>query len=69
VVGAITPWNFPILLGPRKTAPCLITEAKMMASVSSDLKRSILELDGNDPAIVLPGRSYKPLRTGRSTRS
>jgi len=40
-----------------------------MASVSSDLKRSILELDGNDPAIVLPGRSYKPLRTGRSTRS
>ena len=34
VVGAITPWNFPILLGLWKVAPCLITGNTMVMKPS-----------------------------------
>ena len=34
VVGAITPWNFPILLGLWKIAPCLITGNTMVMKPS-----------------------------------
>ena len=34
VVGAITPWNFPVLLGLWKIAPCLITGNTMVVKPS-----------------------------------
>ncbi|WP_256921463.1 aldehyde dehydrogenase family protein, partial [Streptomyces hilarionis] len=34
VVGAITPWNFPVLLGLWKVAPCLITGNTMVMKPS-----------------------------------
>lgn len=61
VVGAITPWNFPILLGLWKEAPCLITGNTVMSSGSGNLKRITLELGGNHAAIVLPGADVSQL--------
>ena len=77
VVGAITPWNFPVLLGLWKIAPALLTGntmvmkisftgstatgKKVMASASTNLKRVTLELGGNDAAIILPGTDVQAI--------
>lgn len=123
VVGAITPWNLPVLLSAAKVAPNLLagnavvlksapstpltllrlgeiaagilpegvfsvlsgdnalgacmtahpgiakisftgsteTGRKVAASAAVTLKRLVLELGGNDAAIVLPGTDWKPL--------
>ncbi|WP_280940087.1 aldehyde dehydrogenase family protein [Mesorhizobium sp. L2C067A000] len=37
VVGAITPWNFPVLLSLWKIAPCLVTGNTMAISVYADV--------------------------------
>lgn len=123
VVGAITPWNLPVMLGAAKIAPNLLagntvilkpapttpltlleigriaadilpagvlniltggnelgaaltahpgiakitftgstqTGKRVMAAAAATLKRVVLELGGNDPAIVLPGTDWQPL--------
>merc|ERR1712072_725512 len=51
VVGAICPWNFPIIL----------SLGKIMAACASTLKRVTLELGGNDASIILPDVDVKKI--------
>ncbi len=53
VVGAITPWNFPILLGLWKIAPCLMTGNTMVMKPSPYTPLGTLRL-GEIAAKVLP---------------
>jgi len=55
VVGAITPWNFPILLGLWKIAPCLITGNTMVMKPSPYTPLGTLRFGEIAQKILPPG--------------
>ncbi|MEO1248733.1 MAG: aldehyde dehydrogenase family protein [Pseudomonadota bacterium] len=55
VVGAITPWNFPILLGLWKIAPCLITGNAMVLKPSPYTPLGTLRFGEIAQTVLPPG--------------
>lgn len=55
VVGAITPWNFPILLGLWKIAPCLITGNTMVLKPSPYTPLGTLRFGEIAQTVLPPG--------------
>jgi acyl-CoA reductase-like NAD-dependent aldehyde dehydrogenase len=55
VVGAITPWNFPVLLGLWKVAPCLITGNTMVIKPSPYTPLCTLKFGEIAQRILPPG--------------
>ncbi len=55
VVGAITPWNFPVLLGLWKVAPCLITGNTMVMKPSPYTPLTSLFFGEIAQAVLPPG--------------
>jgi acyl-CoA reductase-like NAD-dependent aldehyde dehydrogenase len=55
VVGAITPWNFPVLLGLWKVAPCLITGNTMVLKPSPFTPLCTLRFGEIAQAVLPPG--------------
>lgn len=55
VVGAITPWNFPVLLGLWKVAPCLVTGNTMVIKPSPYTPLCALRFGEIAQAIFPPG--------------
>ena len=55
VVGAITPWNFPVLLGLWKVAPCLVTGNTMVLKPSPYTPLCTLRFGEIAQAVLPPG--------------
>lgn len=55
VVGAITPWNFPVLLGLWKVAPCLVTGNTMVLKPSPYTPLCTLRFGEIAQAVFPPG--------------
>lgn len=55
VVGAITPWNFPVLLGLWKVAPCLIAGNTMVLKPSPHTPLCTLRFGEIAQAVLPPG--------------
>src|SRR5689334_14994629 len=54
VVLAIMPWNFPLWQAMRFAAPALMAGQSVAAIAGDALKKTVLELGGSDPFLVMP---------------
>uniref|UniRef100_UPI0035CC319B aldehyde dehydrogenase family protein n=1 Tax=uncultured Sphingomonas sp. TaxID=158754 RepID=UPI0035CC319B len=68
VVGAITPWNFPVLLGLWKVAPCLVTGNVMVMKPSPYTPLTSLRF-GEIAQTVLPAGVFSVVSGGNALGS
>ena len=68
VVGAIIPWNAPVLLGSLKIAPALCAGNTLVLKAAEDAPLGVLWIAAHLPGVPAQGRAQRRDRTRRGSR-